>query len=62
MAVCGGVSAVSQAGGGEVHELEECGRGDGVVSGVGEVSEMIGFTQMAQIKAQINTDKKGDIR
>ena len=46
------MSALSQACGGEVYEPEECGRGDGGVSGVGEVSEMIGFTQMAQIKAQ----------
>jgi len=47
---------VSQAGCGKVHEHEECGEGDGGVSGVGEVSEMSGFTQMAQIKAQINAD------
>ncbi len=60
MAVRGGVFALSQAGGGEMYEPEERGRGDGGVSGVGEVSEVIGFTQMARIMAQINADKKGD--
>lgn len=47
---------MSQADGGEVYEPEECGKGDGGVSGVGEVSEVIGFTQIAQIKPQIAGD------
>ena len=45
---------MSQAGGGEVYEPEECGDGDGGVSGAGEVSEMSGFPQMARIKEILN--------
>ena len=46
---------MSQAGGGEVHEHEECGEGDGGVSGVGEVSEMSDGTRIGRT-GRINAD------